>query len=200
MATLDQKTIKYYESLRADQRYQAHIRNRDYRFITTWGLFSPKSLDEGTGLLIDYLEVEADDHCLDLGCGYGPIGLVMANLAQRGSAMLVDKDYVAIDYARRNALLNRIENVDIRLSNGFSAVPQQPFQVIASNLPAKSGKELYYLYFFDAFQRMPPGARFYVVTINGLRRYIERSFKELFGNYRKLKQGRQYTVAMAERE
>ena len=47
---------------------------------------------------------------------------------------------------------------------------------------------------------MTPGARFYVVTITGLRKFVERAFKEVFGNYKKLKQGKTYTVAVAEKE
>jgi len=47
---------------------------------------------------------------------------------------------------------------------------------------------------------MNPGGRFYVVTITGLRRFVQKAFLEVFGNYKKLKQGRTYTVAMARLE
>ncbi|MFY0026526.1 methyltransferase, partial [Acinetobacter baumannii] len=47
--------------------------------------------------------------------------------------------------------------------------------------------------------RLKPGGRFYVVTINGLREFMARTLKEVFGNYDKLKQGKVYTVAMAEK-
>ncbi|HXK55716.1 MAG TPA: methyltransferase, partial [Gammaproteobacteria bacterium] len=56
------------------------------------------------------------------------------------------------------------------------------------------------LYFYDALIRMNPGGRFYVVTISGLRRFIQKAFLEVFGNYEKLKQGQTYTVAMARLE
>jgi 16S rRNA (guanine1207-N2)-methyltransferase len=71
--------------------------------------------------------------------------------------------------------------------------------VIASNLPAKVGRELLYLYLLDAWAQLNPDGRLYVVTITGLRRFIEKGFKEVFGNYEKLKQGRDYTVALARR-
>ena len=64
-------------------------------------------------------------------------------------------------------------------------------------MPAKTGKEMYYLYFYDALRCMTPGAHFYVVTVSGLRRFVERAFKEVFGNYKKLKQGKTHTVAVA---
>jgi 16S rRNA G1207 methylase RsmC len=171
------------------------------KFETTWGLFSPRAIDDGTKLLLKHMEVNPSDKCLDLGCGYGPMGLWMAKQANQGHSMLIDKDFVAVDYSRRNAELNHLENVDVLLSNGFSHIPADSrFDVIASNLPAKAGNELFYLYFYDALARMEPGGRFYVVVINGLRKYVARAFGEVFGNHKKIKQGASYTVAMAEKQ
>lgn len=170
------------------------------RFETTWGLFSPRAIDDGTKLLLKHMEINATDRCLDLGCGYGPMGLWMAKQAPQGHSTLIDKDFVAVDYSARNAELNRLSNVDVFLSNGFSHIPADSrFDVIASNLPAKAGNELFYLYFYDALARMEPGGRFYVVVINGLRKYVARAFGEVFGNHKKIKQGASYTVAMAEK-
>ena len=186
--------------LRQDIRFDAVLRDIPLRFCSTWGLFSPKTIDQGSEMLLDYIEVDIADHCFDLGCGYGPLGIALAKLAPQGRSVLVDKDFVAVNYSQKNAALNGVTNADIFLSNGFDQVEQTDFQVIVSNLPAKTSKESYHLYFYDALQKMVPGARFYVVTINGLRQFIDRSFKEVFGNYKKLKQGKTYTVAMAIKE
>jgi 16S rRNA G1207 methylase RsmC len=187
----------YLEKLRRDLVFSETIRGEQLTFHTTWGLFSPKGLDQGSRLLLDQLEVHPDDDTLDLGCGYGPLGLTLARLAPRGTSLLVDKDFVAIEYSRKNAELNGIRNVEVFLSNGFDQVGMRQFDLVVSNLPAKTGKELYYLYFYDALIRMKPGARIYVVTITGLRKFIQKAFLEVFGNYNKIKQGRTYTVAMA---
>ncbi len=187
------------ENLRNDIVFDCSLLGYPFRFHSTWGIFSPREIDRGTLLLLDHLEIATTDDCLDIGCGYGPLGLAMARAADGGESHLLDKDFVAVDYARKNAVLNNIDNVRIYLSNGFSAVdPDTRFDLVVSNLPAKAGKELFYLYFYDARARMRPGARFYVVTINGLRQYIKRAFTEVFGNYKKIKQGRDYTVSMAE--
>ena len=74
---------------------------------------------------------------------------------------------------------------------------QHTVTLVVSNLPAKTGKEHYYLFFDDIRSRLEPGGRFYVVVISGLREFIARAFVEVFGNHRKVKQGRQYTVALA---
>jgi 16S rRNA G1207 methylase RsmC len=190
---------EYIASLREDIVFNDTLCGHPFTFHSTWGLFSPRGIDGGTRLLLDHVEVAEDADCLDLGCGYGPIGLALARMAPRGRTCLVDKDFVAVDYAGRNAVVNGLSNCEAFLSNGFSAVGERRFHLIASNLPAKVGKELLYLYLYDALAHLHPGGRLYVVTITGLRRFIERGFEEVFGNYDKLKQGREYTVAMAVR-
>lgn len=194
---LDQKTRDYLNGLRQDITFSDTLLGHPLQFHTTWGLFSPKGVDEGSRLLLDHLEIHPDDDTLDLGCGYGPLGLSIAKTATQGTSLLVDKDFVAVDYSQKNARLNGIQNAEIILSNGFDQIGERRFDLIVSNLPAKTGKELYYLYFYDALQRLNPGGRIYVVTISGLRKFIARAFDEVFGNYEKLKQGKTYTVAMA---
>ncbi len=189
------------DKLRADQQFQAELLGVPMRFQSTWGLFSPRAIDDGTLMLLDHLQVASDEVALDLGCGYGPLGLAIAKQCPQGQVHLVDKDYVAVEYSNKNAQLNGISNAEAYLSNGFSAVPEGvSLSLVVSNLPAKVGNEMFYIAFDDAHRRMQPGASFVVVTINGLRQFVKRSFTEVFGNYKKLKQGKSYTISMAIRE
>ena len=189
------------DRLRADIDFSAELGGRVLHLYSTWGLFSPREIDEGTRLLLDHVEVTPGDDCLDLGCGYGPIGLTLAALAPAGRTLMVDKDFIAVDYANRNAARNGLTNAHAQLSNGFAHVdPGLRFDLIASNIPAKVGKELLAILLHDAHARLRPGGRLYLVTINGLRQYMKRNLGEVFGNYDKLKQGPHYTVALAVRE
>lgn len=184
--------------LKQDIIFEARLRGHNLTFHSTWGLFSPKAIDEGTTLLLNYLEVAPDAVCLDLGCGYGPLGLTLAKLAPQGRVHLVDKDFVAIDYATRNAEINQLTNVQAYLSNGFEQVPAgQTFDLIVSNVPAKIGSELLTIFLHDAYARLNPGGRLYIVTISGLKDYMKRHLTEVFGNYDKLKQSKTYTAAVA---
>jgi 16S rRNA G1207 methylase RsmC len=185
------------EHLRRDLVFTEQLRGHELTFHTRWGLFSPRELDAGTRLLLEHTEVGESDNCLDLGCGYGPIGLTLARLAPRGQSLLVDRDFLAVAYARRNAEANGIDNVETALSNGFEQLGERQFDVVASNLPAKAGNEALYLLFEDARTHLRPGGRLYVVTISGLRRFVDRAFTEVFGNYEKVKQGRAHTVSLA---
>jgi len=185
--------------LRQDLCIDAELLGHELKFNTTWGLFSPRAIDDGTEMLLDHLDIANDEQALDFGCGYGPLGLAIARAAPEGSAQLIDKDFVAINYANKNAQLNGIENANAYLSNALMDVPAEAqFSLVVSNLPAKTGNELYTLAFHDAKQRLKPGGRIVVVTINGLRSYMKRAFCDIYGNYKKLKQGKTYTVSSAE--
>ena len=189
------------DKLREDIVFTAELRGRRLLFHSTWGLFSPREIDEGTRLLLQHLEVGRGDDCLDLGCGYGPIGLTLAALAPDGQTLLVDKDFVAVAFSQRNAENNGLGNARAMLSNGFDQIdPDRRFDLIASNIPAKVGKELLALYLHDARDRLRPGGRLYIVTVNGLREFMKRNLTQVFGNYDKLKQGAHYTLALAYKE
>ncbi|MES9830985.1 MAG: methyltransferase [Candidatus Thiodiazotropha sp. DIVDIV] len=187
------------DRLRKDITFTANLNGEKLLIHSTWGIFSPKEIDEGTQLLINILHIEPEFDCLDLGCGYGPIGLYMARRASQGRTLLVDKDFMAIEYSNANAARNQITNAKAMLSNAFDHIDSSlRFDVIASNIPAKVGKEMLSLILHDAKQSLKPQGKLYVVTINGLRQYMKRNLNEIFGNYKKLKQGKTYTVAMAE--
>ncbi|MDA0337522.1 MAG: methyltransferase [bacterium] len=181
-------------------QFNTHLRGREFHFTTTWGLFHPKGVDAGTALLLERLVVTDDATCLDLGCGWGPIGLTLAHLAPAGQVHMVDKDFVAVDYAQRNAAANGCGNARAYLSNGFSHVPAaQRFDLVVSNIPAKAGGELLQYWMTETHRRLHPGGALWVVTVAGLKDYMKRVLGETFGNHRKVKQSGTHVVTMAVR-
>tara|TARA_Y100000588_G_C14179442_1_gene892940 strand:+ start:656 stop:1234 length:579 start_codon:yes stop_codon:yes gene_type:complete len=187
--------------LREDLVFTATLRGHCLAFHSTWGVFNPKGVDAGSRLLVEHIEVAPNATCLDLGCGCGPIGLTLACLAPHGQVHLVDRDFIAVEYARKNAQRNRLTHCQVYLSNAFSHVPPDlRFDLVASNLPAKVGNEMLTLILSDTWNRLKPGGHFYVVTVAGLKDYIKRSFRSVFGNYEKIRQGGTYTVARAVKE
>ena len=189
---------------RKDIEFTSEIAGTSFDFRSTWGIFSPEKPDAGSLMLIDHIDwadLPADANSIDLGCGYGILGMVAASKLPGGHHTLIDKDFVAVDYAQKNLKLNQLTNAEAHLSNGFDQVEKsKKFDLVMSNLPAKASKEQHYLYLLDANARMNPGAYFYVVTINGLREYMKRSFTEVFGNTQKIKQGKTYTVTLARKQ
>lgn len=186
---------------RQDIYFSQEVLGKPFDFVSTWGIFSPEKLDDGSLMLLDYIDFRHNDNSIDLGCGYGVLGMTASRECPNGQHLLIDKDFVAVEYARRNCIKNGLNNAQVQLSNGFNDVDKsRQFSLVMSNLPAKVGKEQHYLYLLDAYQAMPSGGRFYVVTINGLRQFMKRAFTEVFGNADKVKQGKTYTVTMAMKD
>jgi 16S rRNA (guanine1207-N2)-methyltransferase len=185
------------KELKKDIVFTEHLKGYTFTFHSTWGLFSPKRIDQGTKLLIRHLDVKTDDDCLDLGCGYGAIGCVMARCASRGTTLFIDKDFTAIEYAQKNVEINGLDNCVVKLSNGLSNVEKKDFDIIAANLPSNVGKELLTILLLESKKRLARGGRLYVVTVTGLRKFIKRNLLTIFGTYEKLKQGQNHTVASA---
>ena len=182
--------------LKKDQTVKTNLKGKNFTFQTTWGLFSPTEIDGGTKMLLDNVSVKPDDDIFDLGCGYGALGIPLASLAPKGTTHMVDRDFVAVEYAEKNATTNGLKNTKTYLSNGFNQVPQElKFDIIISNLPAKVNKEFFWIMFAEAKNRLKQNGILYVVTIKGLKSFMERNFKTIFGNYEKIAEDKTYVAA-----
>src|SRR5688572_15838237 len=112
----------------------ARVRGFDLRLMTQPGVFSDDAVDPGTELLIEAMRVSPTVKVLDLGCGYGVIGIVAAKLAARGHVTLVDSDIRATRLTQRNLELNGITNADVVLGDGVHDLPPKAkYDVVVSN-------------------------------------------------------------------
>ena len=108
-------------------------------FLTDSGVFSKKMVDFGSQLLLKYLEVNQGETVLDVGCGYGPLGLSLAK-AFGVQATMVDINNRALALARQNAERNKIE-ATIFQSNIYEQVKGK-FDHVISNPPIRAGKQV----------------------------------------------------------
>lgn len=109
---------------------------------TDRGIFSSEGLDPGTSLLIENMELGAGDRVLDLGCGWGAIGIAAALGAPRGRTTLVDVNHRAVHLARTNVKTNHLTNVDVLQGELFAPVGEERFDLIVTNPPYKAGREV----------------------------------------------------------
>jgi len=158
----------------ADPAYKKRIdlplRGRRLQFDVATDLFSSHAIDTGSRLLIRSLEgvIAADGPLLDLGCGYGPIGLSLCALTGR-EALLVDRDALAVDYAAANARLNGLDPMaEAAPGLGYDDLGRRRFALIASNIPAKAGAPVIRAFLEDAACFLLPGGRAAVVIIRPL--------------------------------
>lgn len=189
------------KKLRREYCFEEKLAGTKLNFCADIGLFSPKKVDDGSRLLIEKMEINPDDGVLDVGCGYGVLGITAAKLAVNGQVDMVDKDFVAVEYAQRNIGKNGLANARAYLSNMFDQVDEaKKFDVILSNIPAKVTKEMYWLMFYEASRRLKSGGKIYLVAITHLRDFLKTNLKRFFGNYKKLVQAKGYVVYRAEKK
>nr|WP_172931185.1 class I SAM-dependent methyltransferase [Streptococcus sp. 10824] len=108
-------------------------------FLTDAGVFSKKMVDFGSQLLLKCLEVNQGETVLDVGCGYGPLGLSLVK-AYGVQATMVDINNRALDLARQNAERNKVE-ATIFQSNIYEQVKGK-FDHVISNPPIRAGKQV----------------------------------------------------------
>ncbi|MCX6807431.1 MAG: methyltransferase [Patescibacteria group bacterium] len=180
-----------------DFTIQENLLGHQLIFKTTYGLFSYKKIDDGTKLLINSIKVENNDNILDLGCGYGPVGIALAKSNQKGKTYFVDRDFVAVEYTKKNCKINRLSNCEALLSDGFSHLKNVKFNIIASNLPSHFSNDMLRIIFKDAKKHLEKNGRLYVVTVSKLSKFIKRELEDIFGNYTNVNHNCMYTVSVA---
>jgi len=109
-------------------------------FRTDAGVFSRGEIDRGTELLFAALEIGPCELILDLGCGYGAIGIVAARLSEGGRIIMTDVNERAVALARTNVAANGIDNAEVRLGNLYEPVAGISFDHIVCNPPIRAGR------------------------------------------------------------
>jgi 16S rRNA (guanine1207-N2)-methyltransferase len=136
---------------------------RKFRFKTDAGVFSKSGVDFGTRLLIETMDIPNDAKVLDVGCGYGPIGIAAATIAVNGAVVMADVNERAIELAEANSKLNGLYNVTVRQSDLFSGIEDREFNCILTNPPIRSGKETVHRIFEQAREFLKDGGSLWVV-------------------------------------
>ncbi|GAB7057172.1 MULTISPECIES: class I SAM-dependent methyltransferase [Paenibacillus] len=139
------------------------MRGRRFIFVTDAGVFSKKGVDYGSKLLVETVALPVDARILDVGCGYGPIGLTAAVLAHKGTVTMVDINERAVALAKHNADRNGLDNVEILQSDLLSELKGRSFDVVLTNPPIRAGKETVHRIFEQAHEALVPGGALWVV-------------------------------------
>lgn len=136
-------------------------------------LFSTFDLDHGTDMLLRTITIDNPKTILDLGCGYGPIGIVLAKKYPQAQVSMVDKDLLAVRYTKFNIVKNNIQNANVSGSVGLEQIKNKTFDLIVSNIPAKIGDEaITQEFILTPYQHLNPGGELWVVVVNALNRLI----------------------------
>ena len=131
-------------------------------FRTDAGVFSKGEVDDGTDLLLKSLPEEMTGDILDLGCGWGVIGICMARRWPDTRVTMADVNLRALELARGNAERNRAEVCCLE-SDGMKALKDRRFDAVITNPPIRAGKQVIYRMFADAEECLRPGGSLILV-------------------------------------
>lgn len=140
------------------------IKDTDLVFNTADNLFSPVNIDKGTLAMLSVVDFNIDDKVLDLGCGYGVVGILSAKLTAPDNVVMVDIDENAVEMSKKNAATNNVEGIRIYQSDGFKNVNENDFTLIMSNPPYHEDFSVPKQFIEKGFNRLKVGGRFYMVT------------------------------------
>ncbi len=143
------------------KKFNIEILGEKFAFNTDNGVFSKNYLDYATSILLNEIVIkEESSSLLDVGCGYGPIGIVL-NKVYKKKVSMIDINPRALDLAKKNALENNVE-VDIYESDCLENVVEK-FDIIVTNPPIRAGKDIIYKIFEQSFEKLNATGEFWII-------------------------------------
>ncbi|WP_240666762.1 class I SAM-dependent methyltransferase [Longirhabdus pacifica] len=195
--------MDHYYSKNPNANHQPHtitqnIKGTTFQFHTDAGVFSKRSVDFGSVLLMEEIVLHNVSRICDVGCGYGPIGLFIAKHAEKSHVYMVDINERAVGLAKQNATLNHIHNVTITQSDKFQHIEETDFDLVVSNPPVRAGKETVHSIFSQAHERLKPlGQLWIVIQKKQGAASAKKKLDSLFSNVELMKRSRGYHIYKA---
>lgn len=183
------------EELLFTYSYDSH----DLELVTDAGVFSKGKIDFGSDLLVKtFLKTYPPGptkNIIDVGCGYGPIGLMIAKVSPHHEVTMVDVNQRALNLSRKNKKRNRIENVEVKESDGLSQVEDNTYDFVLTNPPIRSGKEVVHRILEDAYVKLKLGGELFVVIQKkqGMPS-AKKKMQDTFGNVEVLEKSKGYYI------
>uniref|UniRef100_UPI00403F3CD1 class I SAM-dependent methyltransferase n=1 Tax=Candidatus Enterococcus willemsii TaxID=1857215 RepID=UPI00403F3CD1 len=184
------------------EEWSFELKGKTFRFVTDSGVFSRDTVDYGSRVLIDAFTWEElpEGTILDLGCGYGPIGLSIAYASGRQVEM-VDVNERALDLAQRNAQRNQIDTVDIHASYIYDSLNQTQYAAIISNPPIRAGKQVVHQILTDSYPLLKTGGTLTIVIQKKQGApSAQKKMQETFGNAEIIKKDKGYYIIQSVKE
>jgi 16S rRNA (guanine1207-N2)-methyltransferase len=145
-------------------RFALRVGERELLLTSRPGVFSHARIDQGTKALLATVPIATGERVLDLGCGYGPLGLCAAVRAAPAPCVLVDSSYRAASLAEQNARLNDLANVKVMGAARPDALPRGAFDLVLANPPYFSNYRIAHLFAATAWRVLAVGGRLAMVA------------------------------------
>lgn len=163
---MEQYFTKNPETKKEIYKFDWNIGTDKFYFYTSNSVFSKSGVDFGSMLLIETVIKENKNFnlkLLDMGCGYGPIGVIIAKLIENSNITMADVNERALELAMMNAKENKVENkVKILNSSAFENIKDK-YDIIVTNPPIRAGKDVVFSFYEGAYEHLNDGGKLYVV-------------------------------------
>ena len=143
---------------------KVNIKGIDFEFETSKKCFSPGKVDAGTLAMLSCVEFQKGQKILDLGCGYGVVGITAAKIIGGTDVYMVDIDPEAILYSSANAKRNEVEAISIIQGDGVGALNETGFDLILCNPPYHADFAVARIFIEKGFNRLKIGGRILMVS------------------------------------
>ncbi len=177
-----------------------HIFDKQFDFISDNGVFSKGKIDQGSIALLKTIIPlnEISGNILDLGSGYGTIGLTLASFFDDAKFTLVDINTRACALARLNLTRMQLKNVEVIESDCFENIKNNIFDVIVNNPPIRAGKKIIYKMFQESYEHLAQNGKLFVVIRKdqGAKTALE-FIKSVFGNCKLIAREKGYHILKA---
>jgi 16S rRNA (guanine1207-N2)-methyltransferase len=181
----------------------ATLKGHSFQFKTDSGVFSRERVDYGSKVLLDALDKKhfEDGELLDMGCGYGPIGLTLAREYPEATIHMVDVNERALSLAKENARENNIENVTIYSSYLYDNIEKTDFAGVITNPPIRAGKKVVHQILEEAYDHLKKDGKLIVVIQKKQGApSAKKKMEEVFGNVTRLVQDKGYWILESIKE
>lgn len=201
-----EKSIEHYFTERPKSKakhglIRTCLRGRMFDFLTASGVFSKERVDLGTRLLVESMILPEKGCVLDVGCGYGVVGIVAAALNPCLRVVMVDVNVRAVRLARQNVELTHAHNVEVRRGHLYEPVEDLTFDCVISNPPVSAGMKTVEAIIVEAPSHMTRKATLQMVVrskIGGKR--LQSIFEKAFENVEVSARGSGYRVLMSRKQ
>ncbi|MGC6768800.1 class I SAM-dependent methyltransferase [Enterococcus sp. LJL128] len=185
------------------EEWDFELAGKNFHFMTDSGVFSRKGVDYGSRVLIDvfdWKELPSEGRILDVGCGYGPIGLALAHASGR-TVEMIDVNQRAVALAVENAAKNHIEQIDIHPSNIYETLHETSYAAIVSNPPIRAGKQVVHEILSGAEPLLATGGTLTVVIQKKQGApSAQKKMSEVFGNVEIVSKDKGYYILKSVKE
>ena len=166
-------------------------------FMSHQDLFSPSNIDKGTLAMLKNVVVSPEDKVLDLGCGYGFVGIYLARKYAVKDITMCDIDENAVSYAKQNVKLNNTSINKVFVSDGFSNVKDKDYTLILSNPPYHTDFKVAKGFIENGYKSLVVGGKMVMVVKRLL--WYKNKLNTIFGGVKVIEEDNGYYILIAEK-